>query len=229
MTKANRSLRKIIQQLEHHYGQPAAPITRDPFGLIVLEHSGYLVDDSRREAAFSALNGKIGLLPTNILCASQSSLVEVTRLGGIHAELRAQRIKESAGIVLTEFDGDLTNCLKLPLERVKKALQQFPSIGEPGAEKILLFTGTHPILALESNGLRVMLRLGFGEEKKNYSASYRSVRQALMEQTGQDCEFLIGAYQLLRRHGRETCKTNHPRCEGCPVSRHCDYHKSIRS
>jgi endonuclease III len=97
-------------------------------------------------------------------------------------------------------------------------------MGAPGAEKVLLFTKTYPILALESNGLRVLLRLGFGEERRNYSASYLSVQEALQDQIANDCDFLIEAHLLLRRHGKELCRTNNPACEICPVSRSCAYY-----
>jgi endonuclease-3 len=135
-------------------------------------------------------------------------------------------LKEIAQIILNDFDGDLNIVLRLPLSRARKALQKFPSIGAPGAEKILLFTKTYPILALESNGLRVLLRLGFGEVRKNYSASYASVQEALKNQIGSDRDFLIKAHQLLRRHGRELCRTNNPACEICPVKGRCAYYRN---
>ena len=220
--------RQIINKLKAHYGQPKPPQTCDPFELILLENIAYLADDARRAAAFEELSNSIGLQPVDILAAPLEKLNNVTRLGGIHAEHRAQRLKESAQIVLNDFSGDLATALKLPLPQALKALKQFPSIGEPGAEKILLFTKTYPILALESNGLRVLLRLGFGEEKKNYSATYKSVRQALENQLGDDCEFLVGAHLLLRQHGKTICKTNRPLCESCPIASLCDYYQSAR-
>jgi endonuclease III len=120
----------------------------------------------------------------------------------------ARRLKEIALIVLNEFEGDLRKALDLPAPQAIRALKKFPSIADPGAEKILLFTRTYPLLGLESNGLRVLLRLGFGQEYKNYSTSYRSVGEALADQIGDDCDFLIQANQLLRRHGKTLCKTN---------------------
>ena len=105
----------------------------------------------------------------------------------------------------------------------KRALKKFPGIGDPGAEKILLFTETHPVLALESNGLRVLLRFGFGEEQKDYAASYRSVRAALEGQLPNDCKKLIRAHQLLRLHGKELCKRAQPICEACPLRARCRY------
>jgi endonuclease-3 len=125
--------------------------------------------------------------------------------------------------VLNDFDGDLTSALKLPYHKAIKALKKFPSIGEPGAEKILLFSKSFPVLALESNGLRVLLRLGFGKEQKNYSATYRSVREAVADEAVDGYDFLISAHQLLRLHGKQLCKNNAPKCEACPLTKYCAY------
>jgi len=218
------SLRKIVSALEAHYGRPSPPLT-SAVQLILYENIGYLVEDDRREAAFAALRDQIGLRPTDLLSASTEQLLEITKLGGIHPEMRVQRLKEIAQIVLNDFEGDLDVVLGLPLKQALKELQKFPSIGQPGAEKILLFTKTYPILALESNGLRVLLRLGFSTEGKNYSATYRSVQEALADQLGDDCEFLIRAHQLLRQHGKQLCKTNGPRCGDCPLRQNCRHNE----
>jgi endonuclease-3 len=217
----DHSLAEIVTALEAHYGRPKSPAMSDPLELILWENIGYLIDDDRREAAFTQLRQNVGLKPTDILSATPDQLITATKLGGIHPELRAQRLKEIAYIVLNDFAGDLSTALTLPLPKAIKALKKFPSIGEPGAEKILLFAKAYPVLALESNGLRVLLRIGFGQEHKNYSTSYASVREALKDQIGNDCDFLIRAHQLLRLHGKETCKTNNPQCHLCPIGDIC--------
>lgn len=217
------SLAAIVSKLETHYGKPSAPEPTDPLGLIIYENIAYLVGDEKRANAFAALRNKVGLKPADILVASRQDLLEIARLGGINPELRAARLREIAHIALNDFAGDLNNVLRLPLPQAKKALQKFPSIGAPGAERILLFTKTQPVLALESNGLRVLLRLGFGEKRKNYSASYGSVQAALQNQIGDDCDFLIRAHQLLRSHGKQLCRTNKPACEICPLRLDCSY------
>lgn len=214
----------IVSRLEAHYGKPPPAKTTDPLGLIVHENIGYLTSDEKRDAAFDALQAQVGLKPTEILAASKEQLVNITRLGGIHAELRAARLQEISRIVLHDFDGNLNNALKLPLPQARKALRKFPSIGAPSADKILLFTKTYPVLGIESNGVRVLLRLGFGGLQRNYAASYASVQGALKDQMGSDYDFLIAAHQLLRRHGKELCRTNNPACEACPVSLSCPYY-----
>ncbi len=223
MVAAKLSLPKIISQLAKHYAEPGAPITTDPFELILLENIAYLVSDERREEAFAMLREHAGTKPHEILAASHDEILKATKLGGMHPEQRVSRLREIALIAMNEFDGDLQSALGLPLTKAKQALRKFPSIGEPSAEKILLFTRSYPILGLDSNGLRVLVRLGFSEEKKNYSATYRSVQEAIDNQLRKEYDWLINAHVLLRQHGKELCKTNRPLCEKCPVTKSCAY------
>lgn len=221
------SFSAIISKLQVHYGKLQPPKPGDALGLIVYENIAYLSSDEKREAAFAALAAEVGLHPTQILASPSERLVAIARLGGgIRPELRAAKLKEIAQIALTDFEGDLDCIRKLPLPQARKALQKFPSIGAPGADKILLLTRTAAVLALESNGLRVLLRLGFGEERKNYSATYASLQEALRDQIGSDCDFLIDAHLLLRRHGQQLCKRNNPACEICPVNSSCAYYRA---
>jgi endonuclease III len=209
--------------LAAHYGKPRPPITTDPFELILLENVAYLVSDERREEAFKTLRQHAGTKPHEILSASDESMLKATKLGGMHPEQRVNRLREIALIAMNEFGGDLTQAVKLPLPKAKQALRKFSSIGEPSAEKILLFTRSYPVLGLDSNGLRVLVRLGFGEEKKNYTATYRAVQEAIRDQLKQNYDWLISAHILLRQHGKELCKTNAPSCEKCPVKKRCAY------
>jgi endonuclease-3 len=215
----------IIAKLQAHYGKPRAPTTTDPLGLLVYETVAYLASDEKRDLAFAALRSRTDLKPTEILAVPLEDLMSITELGGgIRPDLRAARLQEIAHIVMNDFAGDLRSALRLPFAQARKALQKFPSIGPPGAEKVLLFTKSYPVLALESNGLRVLLRLGFAEERRDYTASYRAMQEALKDQIGDDCGALISAYQLLRLHGKQLCRTNNPACEICPVNASCEYY-----
>jgi endonuclease-3 len=218
-----RRLEQVISQLRSRYGAPRAPLINDPFQLLLLESVAYLVSDERREEAFKLLRKKVGTKPHEILGASSEELLRVTQLGGMAPELRANRLREIALIAMDEFGGDLKPALKLPLAKARQAFRKFPGIGEPGADKILLFTGSYPVLSLDSNALRVLLRLGFSEEKRSYTATYRAVQKAINSELKEDFDWLICAYLLLRQHGKETCKTSKPRCEKCPVRSQCIY------
>ena len=214
------SLDPLLKKLEVEHGAAPEPPTRDPFELVLWENVGYLVDDAKRRAAFEALRERVGLDAERIADADLPSLCEVTRLGGSHAELRATRLKAIAEVALEL--GDLTEVAQRPLKEALKAFQRFPSIGGPGAEKILMTSGHHAVLALESNGLRVLLRLGFGEESKNYATSYRAARTALGPLPAEPA-WHVRAHALLRRHGQEVCKTTRPACESCILRPDCLY------
>jgi len=221
--------RAVIAALEKMYGRPASPAVTDPFEMIVRENVAYLVTDERRETAFSLLREKVGTTPGEILKAPKATLHEITRLGGMHPEQRVDRLRDIARLAVSDFGGDLVPALGEPPAKAKRLLRKFPGIGDPGAEKILLFNRRLAILALDSNGQRVLLRLGFGEESKNYGASYRSAQVAVREEEpGAGFDLLTRAHLLLRAHGKETCKAASPRCEVCPLAKGCAYYADHR-
>lgn len=221
-----RTLSSIRSRLESRYGaRRPSPVT-DPFALILFEQVAYLAEDEQRIEAFRLLEKQVGLDPESILRAAPETLAAIAARGGsIAAEERAERMRASARRVVDEWDGDLRAVLALAPPKAKRALMKFPMIGEPGAEKILLWTRTQPLLALDSNGVRVLLRLGYGREGRGYAQSYRSVRAATQPEEREDYDWLISLHELLRVHGRTLCRRSAPSCAECPLAVDCDYAK----
>lgn len=217
-------LPEVIDRLQTHYTKPKLPKRTGPWEMVLWENVAYLADDDRRREAFQALKKRVGTKPEEIHSAPDEALLEVTR-HGIMPEQFAKKLRTCARIVLEEFEGDLRPVLKLPLAQAKKALQKFPGIGEPSAEKILLFTHTYPLFALESNGLRVLLRLGFDEEKKSYATTYRLVQKAVASELDEDYDSLIQTHLLLRQHGQELCRRSEPACGACPLAAECVFYQ----
>jgi endonuclease-3 len=215
-----------LAALRKLYGKPDRPAWTDPFQLILYENVAYLASDARRDQAFELLKKHTGLRPEEILAAPPATLREIAGRGILPAGT-AEKLREIARIAVEEFGGDLAPALRLPQREAIRELRKFPSIGEPGAEKILLFTGARPILALESNGLRVLLRLGFGNEERSYAKSYRSAQEAASAEIPESGDARIEAHLLLRRHGQELCKRNHPRCDACPLRPECAYYRAV--
>jgi endonuclease-3 len=222
------ALPQVVERLRSYYGEQKPPEPAGAWEMILWENVAYLADDARRGRAFQTLRDVVGTEPRRILGASDEALLEATG-HGILAERFADKLRRCAELALDEFDGDLRPVLLLPLAKARKALQRFPGIGAPGAEKILLFTRTHAVPALESNGVRVLARLEFGEEKKSYSTTYRLVTSSLGEQLGGDCALLIRAHLLLRRHGQELCRRSGPDCGRCPLAAGCEHFRRERA
>ena len=226
MGKPSITFSKLVDKLQQQYGSPAPPPSTDPLELIIWENIAYLASDKRRAEAFAMLKQTIGTRPEQILTTKHSALAGIGK-AGILPDVSAEKLLVIAKIAFEEFDSDLQSVLKKPLPQAKKALKKFPSIGDPGAEKILLFTRSYPVMPLDSNGLRVLCRVGFAEEQKNYAATYRLVLDAIRRQLPRDYDSLIRAYQLLRQHGQELCKRSKPRCTECPVRNGCNYGRKV--
>jgi endonuclease III len=214
-------LAKLVGQLRTKYGRPAPPDAKTAFELVAWEKVAYLAPDERRATAFALLKRKIGLTPKKILSARRADLIDVLATGGIAAPERANNLIKAAELVVGEFDGSLDDVCHRPLPEAKKQLMRIYGIGEPGAEKILLLTRSHPVLGLDSNGLRVLTRLGYGTAAKSYTATYRSATSAALAELGDDIDSLIDANLLLRAHGQTVCKTTNPHCGACVIRETC--------
>ena len=224
---ARKQLPKILDQLEKFYGKLEPPPAQNVFELILWENAGYLIDDTKRLIAFSELKRRTSLTPEAILNADEEDLLEVAEMGGMMPQMRVEKWLDSARIVRQGLQDDLDGAIGRSLKDARKVLRLFPSIGEPGANKILLFARKYVVFSLESNGLRTLVRIGFARETKSYSATYRAVMDAIGPQLKLDYDWLIRAYLLLRHHGQQLCKQTRPLCRDCPIVRICDYGSSL--
>lgn len=220
------SFATLIDRLAQQYGEPSPPSVTEPFAMILWENVAYLANDAKRAEAFSELQRKVGLNPRDIRKAKGNVLLSVAGKGIIPAAT-VEKLRRAAEIAQGEFGDNLTPILDKPLAAAKKDLQKFPAIGEPAAEKILLFNRRHPVLALESNGLRVLVRLGYAPEHKNYATTYKKMQHALAPQLPSNYDALIRAYQLLRQHGQELCKRTSPLCGQCPLWASCSFYAEL--
>ncbi len=216
-------LKKILAGLKAYNGEPELPPAKGLFELVVWENSVYLLPDERRAEVFATLRERVGLTAQAMQDAAQDVLLEIAGRGGMRPETRVFRWREIARITLSQFDGDLDSVLSLPYTAAKKVLKQFPTIGDPGAEKILMFCGVAQGLPLESNGLRVLTRIGYGREQKSYGAMYKSVQDAIAGELPKGASPLSQAHLLLREHGKDMCRRVSPACKSCPIQKLCNY------
>ncbi|HEY2804835.1 MAG TPA: hypothetical protein VGI92_03165 [Gemmatimonadales bacterium] len=227
MPKKPFTLQEAVRALRRLYGPPAAPPTRNPFELVLWENVAYLPKPGQRSAAFAMLEKTVGLSPPAILRAKRDLLEAVAAHGILKAKF-ADKLRECAQIAIDAYGGDLGGALKGSLTAAKKALRKFPGIGEPGAEKILLFAGLEPFLAPDSNALRVLARLGFIKEEKSYARTYANARSAAA-QLRSTISSLKEAHLLLQQHGQTLCRLSAPRCEECPLVNRCPWASAHRT
>jgi endonuclease III len=215
------SLVDTVAALHTEYGDPKPPPTTNLFELVIWENVAYLADDRRRADAFSALRAEVGLEPEALLSASTAELMQATG-HGILPEHQAEKLHRAAALVVDRFDGDLDGVVRgWPLAKARLAVRQFPSLGAPGADRVLLLGRAQPVFALESNGLRVLVRLGYADEQPSYAATYRAIMAAIEDQLPSTVDELISAHLLLRTHGQTRCRRAQPDYAACPLRSDC--------
>jgi endonuclease III len=236
MKKTRQRLAYVLDRLQEQYGVQEAVGPVDPYEMILFVNCGYPATDASCLNGYEALKLNVGTKPERILAAPKTKLGKLMRLGGIVPELRAERLKIIARILNDKFGGDLRGALEkllqgaedLPgqgIRDAKNALKKFPVIGEPSADKILLFGIKIPVAAVPSAFVCVPQRILSGKEHKNYATGYHSAQEAMGAGLPATVEARQRAYLLLKRHGREICRRTKPKCHICPVSGVCAYYQ----
>jgi endonuclease III len=220
-------LERILGGLETFYGKQSPIGPTDAYEMILYRNAGYPASDERCLKGFDTLKKDIGLEPREILEATEKNLVRAMRAGGMIPETRAKRLKQIALIVHRDYGGDLRAVLRRPVSESREILKGFPTIGDPGADRILLFTRTAAIAALPSNCLHLLLRLGYGRPQTGWAAAYREAQDAAAAELPEDSGVRQRAYLLLKRHGEDLCRRTRPACQGCPVSGECRYFQGL--
>jgi endonuclease III len=213
------ALDDVIDRLEKQYGRPKPPRYEGVFEAVVAENAAYLVDDERRQTTVASLRKRVGITPEALLRANKAELVAAIAEGGMLAAGRAQKLVKAATIA-REL-GDLDALARRPLAEARRALKRFPGFGGAAVDKLLMMFGGHRVLALDSNGLRVLTRLGFGREGNAYAQQYRDVQAAIAPELPKTAARLQRAHALLRVHGQQICRTTKPACNECALSSAC--------
>jgi endonuclease III len=219
----------LLDSLESNYGalDPLAPT--DPYEFLVWWHCGYPPSEERCAKGWASLTREVGIAPKHLTSASTAKLVGALKAGGMVPELRAARLKEIAAKVQGEYGGDLRSALsRLSAPQARKALKAFPGIGNPGADRILLFSRLSPVAAVPSACPHVLVRVLHGPDGQKYVATYAAAQRMLNTLPARFDERIRG-YLLVARHGHELCKRSNPLCERCPLRAQCAFAKQSKN
>ena len=218
------TLTQLLDVLAAAHGEKTVPWPTDPYLFLVWLHCGYPASEARCAKGWESLSRQVGVDAERILKADPVQLASALKPGGMVPELRAMRLKEIAERVLKQYGGDLREGLNgLSVAQTRGALKQFPSIADPGADRILLFAGISPVAAVPSNCPHVLVRIQAGQEGENYGRTYREAQQSIERGLPPTFDSRTRAYLLLKCHGQQVCKSANPKCDICPVAPNCAF------
>ena len=203
--KTRLAVPEILNQLEAFYGKQEPCWPSDPYLFLLWWYCGYPASDASCSKGWKELTGRIGTEPDAILAAHPAQLTAALKRGGMLPELRAERMKEVTARIKNEFAGDLRASLAGPITKIRKVLRSFPSIGDPGADRILLFAKIRPVAAVPSNCTGVLARIQNGREEKNYNDSYHEAQRMMDSKVTAAFDARIRAYRSEERRVGKEC------------------------
>jgi adenine-specific DNA glycosylase len=192
----------LLDRLEEAGGAAGPVPSTDGWELVLAESIAYLVDDETRWRAVAKLKRVVGATPEQILAAPDVMLLEV--VAGMRPADRVARLRRCAELSIAGAPW-----------------RAYPGIGQPGSQRIELFTGVRPVLALDANALRVLVRLGYGDPTRAYATTYRQAQAQASGEVPETVSARQRAHQLLRRHGQTICRRSTPSCSTCPIAAQC--------
>jgi endonuclease-3 len=146
--------------------------------------------------------------PEKILRLNIRKLEKLIRISGPFIQ-KAKRIKQVSKIILNEYNG------KVPKTRVE--LMELPGVGFKTADIVLMYGHGIPSIAIDTHCNRVPKRIGIVDEKANVEEVKKNLESLIPKKDW--CIVNTGLVQF----GREICRPINPKCEICPMKRHCKY------
>lgn len=125
---------------------------------------------------------------------------------------KASKIRESARILLEQFNGELPNTME--------ELTKLPGVGRKTANVLLANLFNTPGIVVDTHVIRLSNRLGFVD-----TDNPEKIEFALYEIVPKN-KWIALTYYLIE-HGRKICSARSPKCEKCSISQYCKYYAEI--
>lgn len=209
---------RILEKLHKAYGPVRPWRTEDPVTCLIGTILSQATNDVLSERAYRSLRKRFTSW-AKVHAAPHRSVEEAIRMCGL-ARQKARAIKNFLRF-LKETRGTFSlKDLRRPDLNVDAALSELSSvagIGVKTAAITLMFACNADLCAVDTHLQRILQRLHVAPPKASPDRAYRILRPLIP--TGRAIELHL---QLIR-FGRNVCKAQRPRCEGCALRKMCPY------
>jgi A/G-specific adenine glycosylase len=180
-----------------------------PWGVLVSEIMLQQTPVSRVLPAYAAW---LARWPTPAAQAASPAGEAVRQWGRLGYPRRALRLHETATIVTQKYAGELPSS--------RDELLALPGIGAYTAAAVAVFAFGRKHAVLDTNVRRVLARLESGREFPTAQpsvAEYRLAESLLPDDDAVAARWSVAVMEL----GALTCTAAAPRCDDCPLAKHC--------
>jgi endonuclease-3 len=214
-----RKILPVLDALRERYGDKVRSGLREPLAVLVRGVLSQNTSDANSGRAFGALMAQFGDWP-GVAAASRRQIARAIVSGGL-AEQKARTIHAimqwlgERGAYSLEFLEGLGNA------EAERLLTRIKGVGIKTARLTLLFGLGRPIFVVDTHVHRVSRRLGLIPAKCG-----REKAHVLLDTIVPDEQKYSGHMNIIE-HGRRTCRSRSPLCDGCCVRRWCLYVRGI--
>lgn len=215
-----KKIKRTAAILKHFYGEPKPWKSDSPLDCLV---AVILSQNTSDKNSFPAFHNLKKLFPTwqGVVKADEKKITAAIRRGGL-ANIKAKRIKE----VLVEIKRrtgklDISFLSTMPTEKAREFLLSLKGVGPKSAAVVLSFAFGRAAFPVDTHVYRVSKRLGLIGEKVSAEKAAEIMENLVPDEQKQ------GYHLNLIRLGREVCISRKPRCEKCPLKKHCGYYKEV--
>jgi endonuclease-3 len=222
----------VVAALERAY--PGATTTaldhRDPYELLVATMLSAQCTDKRVNMVTPALFRRYP--DAWALAAAKTPEVEsLIQTCGLF-RTKARNLVATARALVERHGGEVPDS--------REALEALPGVGRKTASVVLAVAHETPALAVDTHVHRVANRLGLvrtlppgagggepsGSKPRGRGGTTREDTERCLTALIPKAKWSTVHHRLIE-HGREVCKAIRPRCEACPLRKHCDYFEEV--
>ena len=216
-------VRTIHRLLIKTYGEPErSPM--DAVSELVCTILSQNTNDTNRDRAYTALRAKF---PTweQVRDAPTRQVIAAIRPAGLANQKgpRIQKVLRRIGELDPGQPLNIDFLADLPVSKAKQWLMSLDGVGPKTAAIVLLFSLNRPAFPVDTHVHRVTTRLGLIPEGTTAEKAH-DLLEALVP-----TEWYYAFHLNVIAHGRAVCKAQRPKCEMCPLQKHCEYFSTSRA
>jgi len=216
-------VRTIHRLLIKTYGEPErSPM--DAVSELVCTILSQNTNDTNRDRAYTALRAKF---PTweQVRDAPTRQVIAAIRPAGLANQKgpRIQKVLRHIGELDPGQPLNIDFLADLPVSEAKQWLMSLDGVGPKTAAIVLLFSLNRPAFPVDTHVHRVTTRLGLIPAGTTAEKAH-DLLEALVP-----TEWYYAFHLNIIAHGRAVCKAQRPKCEICPLQKHCEYFSASRA
>ncbi len=191
----------------HQHWWPA----KTPFETMVGAILAQNVSWTNAAQAVANLDGA-GMLDPHVLSAADTPDIARLIVPSRFYNRKAERIREFAGVYVTEFQADPAVMTAVETGALRERLLALRGFGKETVDTILLYACTKPVFVVDAYTRRAFSRYGLLPQK----ASYDRMQRLFSDNLDPDVELFNDYHAQIVHLGKTVCRKS-PLCDRCPV------------